>query len=153
MLCIISGPGEATILGKRKRIEFSPEDRTANITIGTNATLYEGTNVKLICPVQAYPFRLRVRWILRGVRLTGGIRRSGYYGTDLQIRRATKLHSGTYICIGESQLGSDKESSTITVLREFQNSFVHGWIRFRTFGQRFAGDFYLEMQTKIYAFF
>jgi len=129
----ISRPGETTILSQRKRVEFSPEDKIANITIGTNATLYEGTKVKLICPVQVYPFRLRVRWSLRGVRLTAGIRRVGYYATDLQIRRATHLHSGTYICTGESQLGSDSGSSTITILRKIAPK-IHGSDK-RVFGQ------------------
>ena len=63
------------------------------------------------------------------MKLSAGIRRVGYYATDLQIRRATHLHSGTYICTGESPLGSDSGSSTITILREFQKSFIHGWIR------------------------
>ena len=108
--------GEATIFSQRKQVEFGPENKVVNITIGTNATVYDHTKVNIICPVQSYPFRLRVRWRVKGVRSTVGIRRFGYYGTDLQILRAGKWHSGTYICIGESSLGSDSESSTLTVV-------------------------------------
>ena len=118
MYCSLSEAGEATIFSQRKKIDFGPENKVVNITIGTNATVYDTTKVNIICPVQAYPFRLRVRWRVKGVKSTRGIRRFGYYGTDLQIVSATKLHSGTYICVGESPLGSDSESSTLTVLGE-----------------------------------
>lgn len=108
--------GEATIFSQRKTVEFSPDDKVANITIGTNATVYDNTKVNIFCPVQSYPFRLRVRWRVNGVKSTLGIRRFGYSGTDLQIRRATKFHSGQYICVGETFLGADSESSTLTVI-------------------------------------
>lgn len=99
-------------------VKFTPADKIVNITIGTNATVFDDTKVNIICPVQAYPFRLTVRWKVDGVKSTKGIRRFGYYGTDLQITRATKLHSGRYVCFGESYLGSDSESSTLTVIGE-----------------------------------
>ena len=108
--------GEPTIFSERKIVEFGPNDRVVNITIGTNATLFESTKVNILCPVQAYPFRLRVRWRAVNVETTRGIRRYGYYGSDLRIQSARIGHSGTYVCTGEAYLGSDSESSTIKVI-------------------------------------
>ena len=108
--------GEPTIFSERKIVDFGPNDRVVNITIGTNATLFESTKVNILCPVQAYPFRLRVRWRAVNVETTRGIRRYGYYGSDLRIQSARIGHSGTYVCTGEAYLGSDSESSTIKVI-------------------------------------
>eukprot|EP00794_Sanderia_malayensis_P010054 gene10054-11083_t len=108
-------PGEATIFSQKSVINYGPDVKTALITIGTNVTLYDNTELKILCPVQAYPYRYRVRWNIQGAKSTKGITRYGLYGTDLIIRKTKAEQSGRYTCRGQTLWGSDTESSFIII--------------------------------------
>ena len=108
-------PGDATIFSKRKTVAFGPAIKTVTITIGTNVTLYDNTELKILCPVQAYPFRYRIEWNLKNVVDTTGISRHGLYNIDLIIPKTKTGNSGKYICSGHTLWGSDRASSFIVI--------------------------------------
>ena len=112
-----SVPGQPTIFSKRGIRQLSVTEKVANISIGTDLTVFQGTNLVFWCDVRPKGSSYSIRWITPSTSnpLTHIIRSEG----SLEIPNASYRENGYYYCSVSNQNGpADQQRSSVRVIRK-----------------------------------
>lgn len=91
---------------------FGPNDKVAEITIGSDVTVYRGTKLIIHCPVDATG-AIIVYWTSRGSSVEIG--KAVKVGQDLVITDIDKRYALKYDCNARSSRGRAIASSNVVV--------------------------------------
>ena len=101
-----------TILKTEGDFSFGPNDKVAEITIGSDVTVYPGTKLTIRCPVESTGSIL-VFWTSRGRPVNIG--NAQRVGNDLVITDIDKRYALEYECTARAARAKVSEKSTVRV--------------------------------------
>ena len=109
----IADPSLPIILTSDGHVSFGPNDKVAEITIGSDATVYRGATLTIRCPVEG-PGNPVVYWTNEGRSIFIG--KAEKVGNDLVITNINNRYALVYMCTARTLRGRVEEESTVTVL-------------------------------------
>lgn len=110
---LVTDPSLPIILTSDGHVSFGPNDKVAEITIGSDATVYRGATLTIRCPVEG-PGNPVVYWTNEGRSVSIG--KAQEVGNDLVIRNIDNRYALVYTCTARTLRGKVEEESTVTVL-------------------------------------
>lgn len=101
-----------TILKADGEFSFGPNDKVAEITIGSDVTVYPGTKLTIRCPVES-TVSFVVFWTSQGRPVNIG--NAQRVGNDLVITNIDKRYALEYECNAKAARGIVSQKSTVRV--------------------------------------
>ena len=101
-----------TILKVEGDFSFGPNDKVAEITIGSDVTVYPGTKLTIRCPVEGTG-SIVILWTSQGRPVNIG--NAQRVGNDLVIKNIDKRYALEYECTARAARGKVSEKSTVQV--------------------------------------
>lgn len=101
-----------TILKVEGDFSFGPNDKVAEITIGSDVTVYPGTKLTIRCPVEGTG-SIVILWTSQGRPVNIG--NAQRVGNDLVIKNIDKRYALEYECTARAARAKVSEKSTVQV--------------------------------------
>ena len=110
--------GQPTIFSQRGFRQLSVTDKIANVSIGTDLTVFQGTTLSFWCDVRPKGSSYSIRWITPSTSNPLFHVARSEEGT-LQIPNASYKENGYYYCSVSNQNGpADQQRSSVRVIRK-----------------------------------
>lgn len=106
-------PSLPTIITAEGDVSFGPNDKEAEITIGSDVTVYQGARLTIRCPADA-TVPVVVYWTAQG--RSAEIGKAVKVGQDLVITDIDQRYALEYECNARSSRGKAQATSTVSVI-------------------------------------
>ena len=125
-LKLFSAAGQPTIFSERYNKKFFVDEPVANISIGTNITIYENTKLVIRCKVKANSSQYKIKW-----STTSSSHSFKLLVKDeafIILNKVTQKDGGVYKCtVNKGHTDGDEETSNI-IVKGFKFMFLYFYI-------------------------